>query len=103
MIEFDIRKSSFSQVEGDGLRAIISEVFGDAKKDGEKYVIKCGALQPMTVWLSGKKLAVEITTDSKVDNETAMKSITLKNQFLEKATGYTAKERLKKLKKAESQ
>jgi hypothetical protein len=101
MEAYEIKKTVKSTVEGHGLEQIASDIFGECDASGDKIVVKFGAMQPLTVWLDGKKLCVEIVTDKNVDNETALKTISKKNAFLERATGYTAKERLKKLKKGD--
>lgn len=101
MEEYDIKKTAVSKVQGDGLKGIIAGMFPEFTAEGEKYLIRYGALQPMTVWLNGKKLCVDIVTDKNVDNETALKSISMRNKFLEAATGFNAKERLKRLKKGD--
>ena len=101
MEAFEIKKTVYAKVAGGGLKAIATEFFPDHAAEGDRIVIRFGAMQPMTVWVDGKKLCVDIVTDKNVDNETALKTISLKNRFLESATGYTAKERLKKLKKGE--
>lgn len=101
MIELDFKKDYLSKMNDDGLKNLLVELFGQINTDGNKYVVRFGAMQPMIVWISGKQLCIEITTDNTVDSTAAMKTIQMKNVFFERATGYTAKERLKKLKKGE--
>lgn len=101
MEEYDIKKTNQDKFKGDGLKDMIASLFPNYTIENERYVVRFGAMQPMIVWQSGKKLCVDITTDKNVDNETALKTISLRNIFLETTTGYTAKERLKRLKKSE--
>ena len=78
----------------------MTEMFGEVERDGEKFKADYGAMKPITVWLKGKKeLCVDIVTEKNVSDDTAMRTIKAKNEFLLKATGYTAKERSKRLKK----
>lgn len=82
----------------------MEEAFGNAKAEAGRFVSYFGAMDPITVSLQGKNsLAVEIVTKKDVDDETALKTIRAKNAFLEAATGYSAKERFKKLKEKAKQ
>jgi len=65
------------------------------EKDG-KLIADFGALKKITAYTDDKKVFVE-TEMEKTDNETSLKTIKAYNRFLELATGYTAKERIKKL------
>ncbi len=100
MQTFDIKKGHFKNLENDGLKKAMMDVFGEVEVEGEKYKSNFGAMKPITVWLKGKnELAVDISTNKDVDEETAMKSIKAKNDFLLRATGFSAKERSKRLQK----
>ena len=101
MEAFDVRKANVGKLASGGLNGIVAGMFSDYTAEGEKIIIRFGALQPMTVWLENKKLCVDIVTDKNVDSDTVLKSISMRNKFLEAATGYNAKERLKRLKKGE--
>jgi hypothetical protein len=100
MQELDIRRGHYSKIEGEQLKSLMQDVFGNVEVTGDgKYVSIFGAMSPITAWVKDKKsLCVEITTDKNVDDTTALDSIKAKNKFLEAATGYTSKERLKRLK-----
>ena len=97
---FDIKRGHYKNLENNGLERIMSEIFETVEKEEDKYIANYGAMKPITVWLKSKKeLCVDIATDKDVDNETAMRSIKAKNDFLMKATGFSAKERGKRLQK----
>jgi hypothetical protein len=97
MNEYDIKRGHFEKIEGDKLELLMREVFESAKKDGDKLSTTFGALDSLTVWLDGKKtLCVETRMNTAVDDRTATETIRLYNQFLERATGVTAKERRKR-------
>ena len=100
MQELDIRRGHYSKIEGEQLKSLMEEVFGNVKViENDKYSSIYGAMSPITVWVIEKKLlCIEITTNKDVDDSTAMDSIKAKNVFLEAATGYNSKERLKRLK-----
>jgi hypothetical protein len=100
MQELDIKRGHYSNIEGEQLKDLMVEVFGDVSEieDG-KLSSTFGAMAPITAWIKDKKiLCVEIYTNRDVDESTAMESIKAKNKFLEAATGYNSKERLKRLK-----
>jgi hypothetical protein len=100
MQTLDIKRGHYKSLENVGLDNLMNEVFGNVEKDGEKLKANYGAMKPITVWLKNKKeLMVDINTDPNVDDETAMKTIRAKNDFLQKATGFSAKERSKRLQK----
>ncbi|WP_406656738.1 DUF5611 family protein [Methanolobus sp. ZRKC2] len=72
----------------------------DIEKEGEKFVVSYGVLSSLTVWIEGKKLAVDTVSDASVtDDELILDSNKRFRDFLYSATGYTAKERLKQAKK----
>jgi hypothetical protein len=55
----------------------------------------------VTAWYEGEKvLKFETNTPSQIDDETATKIVRARNQFLQEATGFSAKERAKRAKKA---
>ena len=66
-----------------------------------KFVISYKALKQMEVWIDGKKLCVN--TESNTDIDVGEVSDTNKRfrKFLDTATGYTAKARVKKMKKSD--
>ena len=97
---FDIKRGHYKNLEDAGLKKIMVEVFGEAEKEEDRYRANYGAMRPITAWLKSKKeLCVDIVTDKDVDDDTAMKTIKAKNEFLIRATGFSAKERSKRLQK----
>jgi hypothetical protein len=96
---FEIKRGLGKSLEGDGLFMIAKEVFGNAEKRGEKVIVTYGALAPLEAEYNGKELLISTTMKKDVDPETASNTIKMYNKFLENATGYTSKERAKKLQK----
>ena len=97
MNEYDIKRGHFEKIDGDRLETLMRDIFGTVEKDGEKLASSFGAMENITVWSSGKKaLCVETKMNVKVDDKTASDTIRMYNQFLERATGFTAKERRKR-------
>ena len=58
-----------------------------------------GAFKKLSLWLDGKKLCIDSESDMNVADDVAFETNKLYRKFLQEATGYTAKERLKKAKK----
>jgi hypothetical protein len=77
----------------DRIRIALEEEFpAEVRQDGEKLLISYGALKSIEVWIDNKRL--NVVTDSQViDTNKRYRN------FLEKATGYTAKQRLQMAKK----
>ena len=98
MRQYDVKRGATQALAGDGLRRIVDEVFGAAAQEGGKVVTSFGALRTVTTWTDGKSLFVETESDPSVDAPTATETIRRYNDFLERATGYTSKERSKRAK-----
>ncbi len=87
--------------EGERVRNVMEEVFQVApQENGGKYVLNYGAIKELKAWVSDKKLFVETESDRNVKDERIILDTNKKfRDFLEEATGFTAKERLKQAKK----
>ena len=97
MNEYDIKRGHFEKVDGNGLETLMKDTFGSVKKKDGKLTSSFGALEYITASLLGKKaLAVETKMNTDVDDKTATETIRMYNQFLERATGFSAKERRKR-------
>lgn len=99
-MEYDIKKGHFANIEGDKLRDIMSSVFGAAKVEGDKLVSSFGAITRLEVKvLSKTSIDVTSTTDKSAPIEVQTETVKRWNKFLEQATGFTSKERSKRLQK----
>ncbi|QLH75357.1 MAG: DUF5611 family protein [Methanomassiliicoccales archaeon] len=99
-MDYDIKKGLSSSLEGDGLMNIVKEVFGNAMVEGDLVVSSFGALGRLeTKLLSKSSLFVSTQMKKDVTPEVGAETIKRYNIFLEKATGYTAKERAKRAQK----
>lgn len=98
--EYDIRRGHFKNIEGDKLKELMESTFGKVEVDDSKLTIKFGALQPLIAWLKDKNvLCVDTTMNKDVSENEINDTIRKYNQFLEAATGFNAKERVKRAKK----
>ncbi len=99
-MDYDIKKGQASFLEGDGLRSMMEEAFGDVKEREGLLVASYGALSSIEAKLLSKNtLMVNTTSNPKVDNEIASETIRRYNNFLERATGFTSKQRRDRLQK----
>jgi hypothetical protein len=98
----DIKRGHWKVVDGDGLRNMMEDHFEtsvDVDGDGW-HMVEYGALKPLKVkMLSKSELEVLTTSDPDVPNDVAGESIRRYNKFLQAATGFTSKERKKRLNK----
>lgn len=69
-----------------------------AEADG-KLQLSYGALKSISIWIEGKKLNVITESDSGASDQVVLDTNKRFRDFLEKATGYTAKQRLQMAKK----
>jgi len=74
--------------------------FGEAAVQEGDVVARYGALARLAARPDGKELRVDVTMDPKVPTEVAAETVRRYNQFLEAATGYSSKERAKRLRKS---
>ncbi len=82
----------------DEIENIMRELFGDVRKENEHLLASFGALEKIEVWIENGKMAAE-TESKKVDSSLAQETLRKWNDFLFRVTGYTAKERKKKMTK----
>jgi len=97
-LEYDIKKGWFKNVEGDLLRDLMKEVFGNVSSEGGKLVSSYGVLARIEVEIVSKD-KMEISTvnkEGKLDDATILDSKRKLNAFAEKATGFDAKARMKR-------
>ena len=74
--------------------------FETARMDGEAVVASYGALAELKTWLDGKDLAVDVKMNPLVESTLQQETIRRYNQFLQEATGFSSKERARKLRKS---
>jgi hypothetical protein len=76
-----------------------TEFLTEVRQDGEKLTLSYGALKSIEVWIEGKKLAVVTESEPGVNDDLVLETNKRFRNFLERATGYTAKQRLQMAKK----
>ena len=99
MNEYDIKRGHFEKIEGDKLKMLMKDIFESVDQKDGKLSTSYGAIEKLVAWPEGKqKLWVETKMNTDVDDKIATETIRKYNLFLEKATGFTAKERRKRAK-----
>jgi hypothetical protein len=100
MQKYPVSRESQKQLNLHDLSAKIESTFGGpVREDGNTLVASFGALKELKVTTDGKVLMVETLMEPRVPPETQADTIRRYNQFLELATGFTSKERAKRLQK----
>ena len=97
MQTYPIRRGHYKNVEGVRLKDMMEMSFGPVTDEGGKFVATYGALSRIVVWAEKTTLHVDTQANPQVDDDTAVRTRQAWNAFLEKATGYTAKQRSKKI------
>jgi len=101
MQDYEIKRGHYANIEGEKLGSIVTEIFGKANKlDDNTFETSFGAIGKLTVTLKDKKtITIDTVMNTKVDANTAADTVRRYNVFLEKATGLTSKERVKRINK----
>ena len=97
MQTYAIKRGHYKNIEGVRLKDVLESCFGPVQDEGGKFTCSYGALEKITAWTDGKNLFVDTTANPNVDDETAVRTRQAWNGFLEKATGFDAKQRSKRV------
>lgn len=100
MTHFDIKKGWFGKIEGDNLAMIMEEVFGSVRKEGDVLISSYGAMASIEARIVSKTV-IDVSTTNVEDIKSLSDADILNskrklNEFLEKATGFDAKARMKR-------
>jgi hypothetical protein len=97
MKEFDIKKGLGKNLEGDLLGNLMKAVFGNVSKEGDMFVSSFGVLARIEVkQISNILLQVDTVPGTPKDDAQILESKRKLNEFMEKATGFDAKARMKR-------
>lgn len=99
MQEYEVRRGLQENISPEKLKATMQEIFGNVQERDDKLVSSFGALKELAAWPCKKNLCVDTKADPGVADEVAHSTIKAYNVFLERVTGYTAKERGKRAQK----
>jgi hypothetical protein len=98
MKQFDIKKGWFSKIEGDLLPELMKGIFGNVKTEGDTFVSNFGVMDRIAAKVVSKAV-LEVDTVNKsgtFSDDEILGSKRALNKFLEEATGFDAKTRMKR-------
>jgi len=98
--KYPVRASHRGNLAPAALERILAVHFEGVGGSGEERTASWGALSRVVVRAEGKELAIEVTMNPKVPEEVARETIARYNRFLEETTGFSSKERAKRLRKS---
>ena len=99
-MQFDIKRGHGGALEGDGLKKLMEEKLGTVTVEGDKLVTSFGAtIRFEAKLLSKTSLDVVTQSDKDASPEAMMESNKKYNSFMEAATGFSAKQRSKRMQK----
>jgi len=94
---YAIKRGHYKNIEGVRLKDVMEMTFGPVQDESGKFVCSYGALDKVVAWTDGKSLFVDTVANPKVDDDTAVRTRQAWNAFLERATGFDAKQRSKRV------
>ncbi|HII01816.1 TPA: DUF5611 family protein [Methanosarcinaceae archaeon] len=99
MQQYKLKRGFKPEIER--IYSVMQECFpGEIVREGDVLETAYGAMSKITVSIENKKMVVDTASNpSMMDDETILQTNRYFRDFLYKATGYTAKERLKQAKK----
>ncbi|HXQ48790.1 MAG TPA: DUF5611 family protein [Thermoplasmata archaeon] len=100
MQKYPVRPTHRPNLAPEVLERILRVHFDSVAGTGPERTASWGAIAHLSARADGRDLLVEVTMNPKVAEEVARETIARYNRFLEEASGYTTKERAKRLKKS---
>lgn len=100
MQRYPVRRDHVARLNLGAIQSAAQEAFGTADSDGSIVRARFGALEELRARPIGKELEVETRMNPKVPVDTAAETVRRYNQFLEATTGYSSKERAKRMRKS---
>lgn len=99
-MDYDIKRGHLRNIEGDGLKNIMDELFNGYREEEDTLIASYGGMRELKVRIMDKStLSIKIESDTDVPDDVALDTIRKFNRFLEKATGFNSKQRRDRLSK----
>lgn len=98
MVEYDIKRGWYKNIDGDLLKGLMAETFGNVIEEGNVLVSSYGVLSRIEARIVSKD-KLEIVTSNRegaMSDSDILDSKRRLNVFAEKATGFDAKARMKR-------
>ena len=100
MQNYPVRASHRANLSLPSLEALAKTHFDSGTTEGDRVVASYGAIGRISARANGRELSVEVTMSPNVPEEVARETIRRYNLFLESVTGYSSKERARRLRKS---
>lgn len=100
MQRYPVRTSHRGNLAPDVLRGLVAEQFDGAEVADGAVTARWGAIERLSAKGDRRDLVIDLTMNPKVPSEIAAETITRYNRFLEAATGFSSKERARRLRKS---
>src|SRR2546427_70001 len=81
MRDYELKRGIAKTLEGDGLRQIGRETFGEASTEGNRIIVSFGAIEKMIAWTDGKRLFVDTTMKPGAPDHVATETIKASSMF----------------------
>jgi hypothetical protein len=98
--KYPVRTDHRANLTPDALERILRTHFETVEVVGTERTASWGAISRLIARAEGRELLVDVTMNPKVTEEVARETIARYNRFLEETTGYSSKERAKRLRKS---
>jgi len=97
--KYPVRPSHRPNLAPEALERILKNHFESVGGAGPERTASWGAISRLSARADGRELLVDVTMNPKVSEDVARETIARYNRFLEETSGYSTKERAKRLKK----
>lgn len=99
MQQYPVKSRNHPPLSPERIELVARQEFGEATRDGPQVRASFGAIAEIRSWVEGKSLAVDLKMNPQVEAVVQADTIRRYNRFLEELTGFSSKERAKRLKK----
>lgn len=98
MKEFDIKKGWYGKIEGDQLPRMMEDIFGNVAEENGSFVSSFGVMARIEAKIVSKTvISIDtVNADGTFSDEMILDSKRALNKFMEQATGFDAKARMKR-------
>ncbi len=100
MQSYPVRTDHRRNLDPEALATIARNHFDRVSVEGGEMLASYGALERLAAKADGRQLSIDVRMNPKVPDDVARETIARYNGFLEDVTGYSSKERAKRLRKS---
>jgi len=98
--KYPVRANHRANLQTEALVSLVRTHFDSGERHGEEVEASYGAISTLRVAAEGRDLRVDVSMNPKVPEDVARETIRRYNDFLEEVTGYSSKERARKLRQS---